>query len=255
MRSSTSRSPTTASGSAFSTPSGAISHSRTGSTQLAGRYLDLSADRLGANRQPRARCRNVRARRRALVANRAPAAPSLSVAPIPSMPIQPGAEFATAISGIAAMKTTAPPDPNPCRPRHFKPGPCGPAPQEGPAKQSLETSHTRLLITGALFCLAFLVIGGRLVEVAGFKGGDARIARVVPGRHTLAGRADIVDRNGVLLATTLETPSLYADPKASAATRAMPRGSSCACCPISTRPRSTPSSPRRTAASSGSSAS
>jgi len=36
----------------------------------------------------------------ALVANRAPAAPSLSVAPIPSMPIQPGAEFATAISGI-----------------------------------------------------------------------------------------------------------------------------------------------------------
>ena len=111
------------------------------------------------------------------------------------------------------MKTTAPPDPNPCRPRHFKPGPCGPAPQEGPTKQVLETSHTRLLITGALLCLAFLVIGGRLVEVAGFKSDDARIARVVPETHTLAGRADIVDRNGVLLATTLQTPSLYADPK------------------------------------------
>ncbi len=111
------------------------------------------------------------------------------------------------------MKTAAPPEPNPCRPRHFKPGPCGPAPQEGPAKQVLETSHTRLLITGALIGLAFLVIGGRLIEVAGFKSDDARLAHVVPAAHTLAGRADIVDRNGTLLATTLQTPSLYADPK------------------------------------------
>jgi cell division protein FtsI (penicillin-binding protein 3) len=111
------------------------------------------------------------------------------------------------------MKTTAPTDPNPCRPRHFKPGPCGPAPQEGPVKNVLETSHTRLLITGALLCLAFLVIGGRLVEVAGFKSDDTRLARAVPATHTLAGRADIVDRKGVLLATTLQTPSLYADPK------------------------------------------
>ena len=60
----------------------------------------------------------------------------------------------------------------------FQAGPCAPTPQEGPAKQSLETSHTRLIITaGALFCLAFLVIGARLVEVAGFKAGDTRLAR------------------------------------------------------------------------------
>jgi cell division protein FtsI (penicillin-binding protein 3) len=102
---------------------------------------------------------------------------------------------------------------NPCRPRHFKPAPCGPTPLEGPAKQSLETSHTRLIITAALFCLAFLVIGARLVEVAGFKGGEARLARFHAVEKPEAARADIVDRNGVLLATTLETPSLYANPK------------------------------------------
>ena len=111
------------------------------------------------------------------------------------------------------MKPATPPDPNPCRPRHFKPGPCGPAPQAGPGTQVLETSHTRLIITGALLALAFLVIGGRLIEVAGFKSEDARLARVVPASPSLAGRADIIDRNGALLATTLETPSLYADPK------------------------------------------
>ena len=77
----------------------------------------------------------------------------------------------------------------------------------------LETSHTRLIITGALLCLAFAVIGARLVEVAGFKAGDARIARSLPASHVVVGRADIIDRNGALLATTLQTPSLFADPK------------------------------------------
>ncbi|HZB92490.1 MAG TPA: hypothetical protein VE397_13670, partial [Stellaceae bacterium] len=60
---------------------------------------------------------------------------------------------------------TTPREDNPCRPRHFKPTPCALAPLDGPEKQSLETSHTRLIITAALFCLAFLVIGARLVEV------------------------------------------------------------------------------------------
>ncbi len=111
------------------------------------------------------------------------------------------------------MKTSAPSEFNPCRPRHFRPGPCGPAPEEGPVKQLLETSHTRLIITGFLFCLAFVVIGARLVEVAGFKAGDARQARNLPAAKIETSRADIRDRNGVLLATTLQVPSLYANPK------------------------------------------
>jgi cell division protein FtsI (penicillin-binding protein 3) len=102
---------------------------------------------------------------------------------------------------------------NPCRPRHFKPGPCAPAALDSPAQQSLETSQTRLVITGALFALAFLVIGLRLVEVAGFKAGESRLARNHGVEKVLVSRADILDRNGVLLATTLAAPSLYANPK------------------------------------------
>ncbi len=104
-------------------------------------------------------------------------------------------------------------DDNPCRPRHFKPAPCAPAPLEGPAMQALETSHTRLIITAALFGLAFLVIGARLVEVAGFKAGETRLVRSHAVEKPEAARAAIVDRNGVLLATTLDMPSLYANPK------------------------------------------
>jgi cell division protein FtsI (penicillin-binding protein 3) len=110
------------------------------------------------------------------------------------------------------VKPAPPPrDDNPCRPRHYKPEPCAPAPIEGPAKQSLETSHTRLIITGALFCLAFLVIAARLIEVSGFKADETHIARVRPEEPPAITRANIVDRNGVLLATTLEAPSLYAN--------------------------------------------
>jgi cell division protein FtsI (penicillin-binding protein 3) len=103
-------------------------------------------------------------------------------------------------------------DDNPCRPRHFKPAPCAPAALEGPAQQSLETSHTRLLVTAALFCLAFLLIALRLVEVTAIKSEGYAARSPVPAQP-LVSRADIVDRNGVLLATTLSTPSLYADPK------------------------------------------
>ena len=113
------------------------------------------------------------------------------------------------------MTAVPPPrDENPCRPRHYKPDPCGPAaPAEGPARQSLDTSHTRLLITAALFCLVFAVIALRLTEVMAFDAGDTRLAHREPAAKPLAYRADITDRNGVLLATTLDTPSLFADPK------------------------------------------
>ncbi|HUE19629.1 MAG TPA: penicillin-binding protein 2 [Stellaceae bacterium] len=102
---------------------------------------------------------------------------------------------------------------NPCRPRHFRPAPCGPAPTEGPAKDALEISHTRLLIAGALFVLAFMTIAARLIEVGGFKSADLHIARLHPAAKPDIARADIVDRNGTLLATTLDVPSLFANPK------------------------------------------
>jgi cell division protein FtsI (penicillin-binding protein 3) len=104
-------------------------------------------------------------------------------------------------------------DENPCRPRHYKPAPCGPLPKDGPEKELLETSRTRLLLTGVLFALAFAVIGFRLVDLTVLKGGDTKLSHARVRPHTEVTRADIVDRNGVLLARTLESQALVAYPK------------------------------------------
>jgi cell division protein FtsI (penicillin-binding protein 3) len=108
-------------------------------------------------------------------------------------------------------------DDNPCKPRHFKPSPCAPVALDEPTKQVLETGRSRLLVTAALFSLAFAVIGIRLVDVTLIKPAVDPKAAQVARNATPAGpeiaRADIVDRNGVLIATTLASPSLFANPK------------------------------------------
>jgi cell division protein FtsI (penicillin-binding protein 3) len=85
---------------------------------------------------------------------------------------------------------------------------------DGIAKQALETGRTRILVAGALFSLAFLAIGLRLADVTIVKPtGEPRLATNKRTPAFAAGRADIVDRNGVLLATSLNTASLYANPR------------------------------------------
>jgi cell division protein FtsI (penicillin-binding protein 3) len=111
------------------------------------------------------------------------------------------------------MSQTTKPDDNPCRPRHFKPVLCAPAPTDGPGRTALDICHTRLIVAGALFVVAFLLIGAQLVDVMELKSPDKSLARNHAAEHVLPGRAEIVDRNGVMLATTLEMPSLYANPK------------------------------------------
>ncbi len=84
---------------------------------------------------------------------------------------------------------------------------------DGSGAQALETGRTRLLVAGVVFALAFVVIGWRLVGIATFApGGEPRIAATPPAPAFESGRADIVDRNGVVLATSLPTASLYANP-------------------------------------------
>jgi cell division protein FtsI (penicillin-binding protein 3) len=105
-------------------------------------------------------------------------------------------------------------DDNPCRPRHFKPAPCAPVALDEPAQQTLEVGRTRLLVTAGLFAVAFAVIALRLVDVTLVKpSGETRLAHGTATEKVEVGRADIVDRNGKLLATTLSSPSLYANPK------------------------------------------
>jgi cell division protein FtsI (penicillin-binding protein 3) len=103
-------------------------------------------------------------------------------------------------------------DDNPCRPRHFIP-PCAPLSVDEQAGRVLETGRSRLFITGAMFALAFATIGVRLVDITLLKGAESKLARNRPVPAAEVSRADIVDRNGQLLATTLATPSLYANPR------------------------------------------
>lgn len=84
---------------------------------------------------------------------------------------------------------------------------------QGVTKHAIETGRVRLAVTAGLFCLAFAGIGVRLIDLMLFKEHTAapglRTASAV-GKVSLA-RADIVDRNGVIIATNLPTVNLYAD--------------------------------------------
>ncbi|MBV8133645.1 MAG: penicillin-binding protein 2, partial [Alphaproteobacteria bacterium] len=106
-------------------------------------------------------------------------------------------------------------DDNPCRPRHFKPPPCRAIVPNGPTKQALEACRTRLLVTGALFALVFAVVALRVIEIVAVGGGTAesQIGRFRIVTAPVPSHADIVDRNGNVLAATLDSPSLYGNPK------------------------------------------
>jgi cell division protein FtsI (penicillin-binding protein 3) len=105
-------------------------------------------------------------------------------------------------------------DENPCRPRHFRPPPpCEPVVTDERRSALLETCRSRLVMTAAVFAFVFLVVTLRLAVVALLSSGsaEAHAGRVRPVAPPPPARSDIVDRNGKLLATTLSSPSLFAD--------------------------------------------
>jgi cell division protein FtsI (penicillin-binding protein 3) len=86
---------------------------------------------------------------------------------------------------------------------------------------SLAKGRSRLRVVGAVFALAFLSIGMRLLDMVGWGAEEARrpaLASIVSDQLTAArppvtaSRADIVDRNGMVLATNLRVPGVHADP-------------------------------------------
>jgi len=91
--------------------------------------------------------------------------------------------------------------------------PARPVPLEGTRKQALETSRNRLVVTAVVFALAFAMVSGRLVELAVFKSGGTPSVRVAHTSEPARVRADITDRNGVLLATSMPTASIFANPR------------------------------------------
>jgi cell division protein FtsI (penicillin-binding protein 3) len=82
-------------------------------------------------------------------------------------------------------------------------------------KRSLDLAKTRLQVVSLFFTMCFLIIGGRVVDVtilrselyAGNLAHESKEAPLSTFRH------DIKDRNGILLATTIETASLFANPR------------------------------------------
>ncbi len=82
---------------------------------------------------------------------------------------------------------------------------------DGEARQTLEQARTRLVVVAAVFGLALLVVGLRLVDLAVFGDSAVKEAHIAPA-VPLKVRSDIVDRNGHVLATSIATASLIADP-------------------------------------------
>jgi cell division protein FtsI (penicillin-binding protein 3) len=84
---------------------------------------------------------------------------------------------------------------------------------QGTSARAIETGRMRLIVTASLFGLAFIVIGARLV--------DLMVLGANPGSPIVAteetpppfDRANITDRNGVVIATNVPTVNLYADSK------------------------------------------
>ena len=75
---------------------------------------------------------------------------------------------------------------------------------------SRQRAEGRLLVLGVFFFCAFAVVGARMGVMATMDPTEPRAA--APGSVISATRADIVDRNGNLLATNFETHALYAQP-------------------------------------------
>src|SRR5438552_1829818 len=82
------------------------------------------------------------------------------------------------------------------------PPPCAPVVADERANRVLETCRTRLVATAALFAVVFAVVVLRLAEVTLLSGGSAEshVGRLPPAAPPPPARADIVDRNGALLA-------------------------------------------------------
>jgi len=81
------------------------------------------------------------------------------------------------------------------------------------ARRPLELARTRLIVAGTIFALCFVVLGSRLVQLSVF-GDETHVTQKAHEERALLTlkRADITDRNGILLATNLPSQSLYVDP-------------------------------------------
>src|SRR3954469_18214482 len=82
----------------------------------------------------------------------------------------------------------------------------------GTTKHAIETGRIRLVATAGLFGVAFLMIGLRIVDLMVFNDETPTVySRTHAAARSPMARADIIDRNGIIIATNLPTDNLYAD--------------------------------------------
>ena len=87
-----------------------------------------------------------------------------------------------------------------------------PGAEEAAAPARLERARGRLLATGVLLLLCFGAVIVRTLDVAVIGGPVGTPGAGGAAAYNPAARADIVDRNGVLLASNLPTHALYVEP-------------------------------------------
>lgn len=81
---------------------------------------------------------------------------------------------------------------------------------DGVAKSAHSRTRKRMAVVATMFGLAFAILFGRFVQLSVFPTIEEKTA-FRPESLAAISRADLTDRNGKVLATDLETASLYAD--------------------------------------------
>ena len=81
-----------------------------------------------------------------------------------------------------------------------------------PQDAEVRLARTRLGLLGGLFALAFVGLAVRTVDLALLSGEPVTTSRAAVRALAPSRRADIVDRNGLLIATDYPKNSVFADP-------------------------------------------
>lgn len=80
-------------------------------------------------------------------------------------------------------------------------------------RQKMNITRSRLMVGVFIFAASFMGLGLRMLDLGLVQNVAERGVDVSEFKPILASRSNIVDRNGVVLATNLQTSSLFADPK------------------------------------------
>jgi cell division protein FtsI (penicillin-binding protein 3) len=84
--------------------------------------------------------------------------------------------------------------------------------RDRPKRQPIDVGRTRLIVVAGSFALVFAAIAGQLINVS-ILGGGVETRQLVARKPAPPERGEIVDRHGQLLAATLPTTSVHADPR------------------------------------------